>query len=166
MGRAQRVRINDHVKYKTAICKNYQLHGHCNYGTRCQFAHGVGELRSGLSGVERLSSSSTSSSSQSSPLSANSAVYPHQMQPTFSTTSMPAASPRVDAPLAGWFCKVGGKSTGCYLPPLPTGPPRLPVEVDSTPAVSSDALMASMTSPPLPHTPVAVPEFWLPAGII
>ncbi|XP_063712200.1 uncharacterized protein LOC134840363 [Symsagittifera roscoffensis] len=32
-------------KYKTMHCRNYSLKGACEYGTKCQFAHGSGELR-------------------------------------------------------------------------------------------------------------------------
>ena len=32
------------VKFKTEICRNYQ-NGHCEYGSKCAFAHGEKELR-------------------------------------------------------------------------------------------------------------------------
>ena len=32
-------------KYKTEICKNYQLTGKCEYSFNCFYAHGEGELR-------------------------------------------------------------------------------------------------------------------------
>jgi len=32
-------------QYKTTLCKNYQDHGKCDFGARCQFAHGQLELR-------------------------------------------------------------------------------------------------------------------------
>ena len=32
-------------KYKTEICKNYQLYGYCKWGDNCCFAHGKDELR-------------------------------------------------------------------------------------------------------------------------
>ena len=31
--------------YKTELCKSYEETGYCKYGDKCQFAHGVGELR-------------------------------------------------------------------------------------------------------------------------
>ena len=31
--------------YKTILCKSWVQFGKCNYGKRCQFAHGLGELR-------------------------------------------------------------------------------------------------------------------------
>jgi len=31
--------------YKTKLCQKYEEHGVCPYGTKCQFAHGKGELR-------------------------------------------------------------------------------------------------------------------------
>ncbi len=31
-------------KYKTELCKNWEEHGYCTYGTKCRFAHGVQEL--------------------------------------------------------------------------------------------------------------------------
>ena len=33
------------VKYKTEICRNYQLTGQCRFGSKCSFAHGEVELR-------------------------------------------------------------------------------------------------------------------------
>ena len=33
------------AKYKTEICKNFQLTGNCKFGPRCCFAHGLAELR-------------------------------------------------------------------------------------------------------------------------
>ena len=33
-------------RYKTELCRAYEERGQCRYGERCQFAHGVGELRS------------------------------------------------------------------------------------------------------------------------
>lgn len=33
------------VKYKTEMCRNYQLTGHCKFGSKCSFAHGGNELR-------------------------------------------------------------------------------------------------------------------------
>ena len=32
------------IKYKTEPCKNYSLSGYCNYGDKCQFAHGNCEI--------------------------------------------------------------------------------------------------------------------------
>lgn len=32
-------------KYKTEICKNFELHGYCKWGNGCCFAHGRDELR-------------------------------------------------------------------------------------------------------------------------
>ncbi|KAF0993076.1 hypothetical protein HZS_8056, partial [Henneguya salminicola] len=31
-------------KYKTEICRNYEWKGFCNYGDKCQYAHGSDEL--------------------------------------------------------------------------------------------------------------------------
>uniref|UniRef100_A0A1I7Z508 C3H1-type domain-containing protein n=1 Tax=Steinernema glaseri TaxID=37863 RepID=A0A1I7Z508_9BILA len=31
--------------YKTALCHSFKMHGHCNYGDQCRFAHGECELR-------------------------------------------------------------------------------------------------------------------------
>lgn len=33
-------------RYKTELCRPYEEFGICKYGDKCQFAHGVGELRS------------------------------------------------------------------------------------------------------------------------
>ncbi len=32
-------------KYKTVLCDRYMRRGHCEYGKKCQFAHGAAELR-------------------------------------------------------------------------------------------------------------------------
>ncbi|KAL4506830.1 hypothetical protein ABPG72_001251 [Tetrahymena utriculariae] len=32
-------------RYKTELCRNFQLHGTCNYGKKCQYAHGRHELQ-------------------------------------------------------------------------------------------------------------------------
>ena len=34
------------IKYKTELCKFYQINGHCKYGDNCAYAHGVENLRS------------------------------------------------------------------------------------------------------------------------
>lgn len=31
-------------KFKTEMCKNWMEYGKCNYGRKCQFAHGKNEL--------------------------------------------------------------------------------------------------------------------------
>lgn len=36
----------DPIRYKTKMCKNWQLHGKCPYGPRCLFAHGPRDMRS------------------------------------------------------------------------------------------------------------------------
>ncbi|KAL3267321.1 hypothetical protein HHI36_011452 [Cryptolaemus montrouzieri] len=33
-------------RYKTELCRPYEEFGVCKYGDKCQFAHGIGELRS------------------------------------------------------------------------------------------------------------------------
>lgn len=33
-------------KYKTELCKNWEEHGFCTYGSKCRFAHGTQELNS------------------------------------------------------------------------------------------------------------------------
>ena len=33
------------VKYKTELCRNFAASGSCSYASRCQFAHGLHELR-------------------------------------------------------------------------------------------------------------------------
>jgi hypothetical protein len=33
------------VKYKTEICKNFEIYNFCKFGSRCCFAHGKSELR-------------------------------------------------------------------------------------------------------------------------
>ena len=37
---------NKKVKYKTMICKNFESPSGCSYNEKCQFAHGVTELKS------------------------------------------------------------------------------------------------------------------------
>jgi hypothetical protein len=34
----------DETKYKTELCRNWIEHGFCNYGNKCNFAHGRDEL--------------------------------------------------------------------------------------------------------------------------
>ena len=34
------------IKYKTELCKFYQINGHCKYGDNCAYAHGIENLRS------------------------------------------------------------------------------------------------------------------------
>lgn len=37
--------IKDAVRYKTVLCDNWKKNGTCRYGGRCQFAHGLEEVR-------------------------------------------------------------------------------------------------------------------------
>ena len=37
--------VKDPVRYKTVLCNKFETAGKCPYGPRCQFAHGVAELR-------------------------------------------------------------------------------------------------------------------------
>ena len=34
------------IKYKTELCKNYEMSGYCKYGNSCAYAHGIENLRS------------------------------------------------------------------------------------------------------------------------
>ena len=34
------------IKYRTELCKYYECYGHCQYGDKCAYAHGVEKLRS------------------------------------------------------------------------------------------------------------------------
>jgi len=43
--RSRKPLVVDPVKYKTVLCVNYEAKGACPYGKKCQFAHGVTELR-------------------------------------------------------------------------------------------------------------------------
>ena len=43
--RKQRVSTNS-SRYKTELCRPYEENGTCKYGDKCQFAHGIHELRS------------------------------------------------------------------------------------------------------------------------
>lgn len=36
---------NDRTKYKTVLCKYYDTSKKCMFGEKCQFAHGMHELR-------------------------------------------------------------------------------------------------------------------------
>ena len=38
-------KFENSVKYKTEICKNFQLFAKCKFGLKCCFAHGIDELR-------------------------------------------------------------------------------------------------------------------------
>ena len=33
------------MKYKTEMCRNWELTQSCNYGSKCRFAHGFEELQ-------------------------------------------------------------------------------------------------------------------------
>lgn len=33
------------MKFKTELCKNWEMTGRCNYGKKCQFAHGTSEIQ-------------------------------------------------------------------------------------------------------------------------
>lgn len=35
----------NYSKYKTMLCKHYETTKNCSHRDKCQFAHGVGELR-------------------------------------------------------------------------------------------------------------------------
>ena len=35
----------DHPNFKVELCRKFNIFGSCPYGSRCQFAHGVTELR-------------------------------------------------------------------------------------------------------------------------
>ena len=37
--------ILDESKYKTELCKQYELNKTCRYGNKCKFAHGTDELQ-------------------------------------------------------------------------------------------------------------------------
>lgn len=36
---------NNHSKAKSSLCRNFSEKGYCPYGKKCQFAHGIHELR-------------------------------------------------------------------------------------------------------------------------
>jgi len=38
-------RRGHHALYKTEMCRTFTVTGDCRYGDKCQFAHGIGELR-------------------------------------------------------------------------------------------------------------------------
>lgn len=38
-------KINEKLKHKSSLCRNYEEYGYCPYGYKCQFAHGTKELR-------------------------------------------------------------------------------------------------------------------------
>ncbi|CAF1310258.1 unnamed protein product [Rotaria sordida] len=42
----QSINQSEYSKYKTELCRNYSSNGYCSYSSRCQFAHGIKELRS------------------------------------------------------------------------------------------------------------------------
>ena len=39
-------KMNKKAKYKTMLCKNFESQSGCSYNEKCQFAHGVTELKS------------------------------------------------------------------------------------------------------------------------
>ncbi|UJR13604.1 hypothetical protein I4U23_000617 [Adineta vaga] len=42
----QSMNESENLKYKTELCRNFSIYGLCSYSSRCQFAHGLEELRS------------------------------------------------------------------------------------------------------------------------
>ena len=36
--------VNDE-RYKTVMCRNWELHGVCKFGSKCHFAHGPDEIK-------------------------------------------------------------------------------------------------------------------------
>lgn len=45
-GRTSRsYRSSNNSRYKTELCRTFEEQGRCKYGSKCQFAHGLGELR-------------------------------------------------------------------------------------------------------------------------
>lgn len=42
---------NNGGKFKTILCKHYETSGNCMYKEKCQFAHGINELRSNSGNV-------------------------------------------------------------------------------------------------------------------
>ena len=40
-----RPRVRDPFRYKTVLCRTFERHGACPYECKCQYAHGVAELR-------------------------------------------------------------------------------------------------------------------------
>ncbi|XP_063864213.1 uncharacterized protein LOC135102701 isoform X1 [Scylla paramamosain] len=38
----------DPTKFKTELCRSYQVHGFCRYGMRCNYAHGLQQLRGAI----------------------------------------------------------------------------------------------------------------------
>ena len=40
-----KVKINENLKHKSSLCRNYEEYGFCPYGYKCQFAHGTKQLK-------------------------------------------------------------------------------------------------------------------------
>ena len=114
------VRGNENL-YKTVLCDNYSRYGNCRYNRRCQFAHGIGELR------ERPSYCPPASQP---PASRPPAFPPRRQRPLLAG---PPPLPPGPPPLPP-----GPPPLSLGLPPLPPGPPpRSPVLVHFTTLPSS-----------------------------
>ncbi|PAA68905.1 hypothetical protein BOX15_Mlig028414g1 [Macrostomum lignano] len=45
IGSASSAAVSAGLKFKTELCRNFELSGSCPFANRCQFAHGPEELR-------------------------------------------------------------------------------------------------------------------------
>jgi hypothetical protein len=46
---------NNNMKFKTILCKHFETSNICMYKDKCQFAHGINELRSNTGNVKFIS---------------------------------------------------------------------------------------------------------------
>jgi hypothetical protein len=52
----------DAIRYKTKLCRNWEMTNRCPYGQRCLFAHGRCELRSTFANTEAIAAAARSTS--------------------------------------------------------------------------------------------------------
>ena len=120
--------IKDPVRYKTQVCQNFASRGKCPYNKKCQFAHGVEELRSR---PEQGPGASTSPPQPPAP-------------PPFLPTALPPPPPPPRTPnlVAARAPTVVAAVQPPLPPPLPTMIPRMP---PLPPAPSPRTLSAAPT---------------------
>lgn len=146
--------IKDAQRYKTVLCQTHTATGQCPYTWKCQFAHGVEELRQRLKGSNQSAARKSGRHHSGIPDPAD------WRKSVADWTSCPAAQPGRDEIVAE---KDGRALTTRH--PLETAEPcgKGCLEcTDAVPQASQGALDASTPSPPAPL--VAVKVVKLPLG--
>jgi len=121
--------VKDAVRYKTALCKTFQETGSCPYSVRCQFAHGLNELRTRPFGGSRSESTCSECSTSrlaggDAPVAAPAPAAPTQLQPPLPILQPPTPPP--PAPVSLWVGDAGAADScaidGGQTTPLASAP--------------------------------------------